>query len=99
MRSRMMRSRLDPMKSLARQPRRHWDDVLAYFGHRCANVILEGLNSIIQNVKIHARGFRNMNCFNAMICLRQIRSTNRHYLTDFTHTKQRKATGQTEPNF
>jgi len=54
----MMRSRLDPMKALARQPRRHWDDVLAYFGHRCANVILEGLNSIIQNVKNPRKGLQ-----------------------------------------
>ena len=40
------------MKEFARQIRRHWRDILAYFDHpshqRC---ILEGLNSVIQNVK------------------------------------------------
>lgn len=35
----MMRSRLEPMKALARQLRRHWDDVLAYFDHRRTNAI------------------------------------------------------------
>ena len=38
------------MKALARQLRRHWDDILAYFDHRRTNAVLEGLNSIIQNV-------------------------------------------------
>lgn len=37
------------MKALARQLRRHWDDILAYFDHRRTNAVLEGLNSIIQN--------------------------------------------------
>lgn len=65
----MMRSRLEPMKALARQLRRHWDDVLAYFDHRRTNAILEGLNSVIQNVKTRARGFRNMDYFSTMIYL------------------------------
>ena len=42
---------------------------LAYFDHRYANAILEGLNSIIQHVKTRARGFRNMDCFSTMIYL------------------------------
>lgn len=65
----MMHSRLEPMKTLARQLRRHWDDILAYFDHRRTNAILEGLNSIIQNVKTRARGFRNMDYFSTMIYL------------------------------
>ena len=66
----MMRSRLEPMKTLAaRQLRRHRDDVLTYFSHRCTNAVLEGLNSVIQNVKIRARGFRNMDYFSTMIYL------------------------------
>ena len=35
------------MKALARQLRRHWDDILAYFDHRRTNAVLEGLNSIV----------------------------------------------------
>lgn len=53
------------MKALARQLRRHWDDILAYFDHRRTNAVLEGLNSIIQNVKTRARDFRNMDYFSA----------------------------------
>ena len=65
----MMRSRLEPMKALARQFRRHWNDILAYFDNRYTNAILEGLNSIIQHVKTRARGFRNMDYFSTMIYL------------------------------
>lgn len=45
------------------------DGILAYFDRRYANVILEGLNSIIQHVKTRARGFRNMDYFSTMIYL------------------------------
>ena len=65
----MMHSRLEPMKAFARLVRRHFDDILAYFEHPCTNAILEGLNSIIQNIKTHARGFRNMEYFSTMIYL------------------------------
>lgn len=65
----MMRSSLEPMNALARQLRRHWGDILAYFDHRYTNAILEGLNSIIQHVKTRARGFRNMDYFSTMIYL------------------------------
>jgi transposase len=57
------------MKDLARMIRRHFDDILAYFDHPCTNALLEGLNSIIQNVKRRARGFRNMNYFATVIYL------------------------------
>ena len=40
-----------------------------YFDHRRTNAVLEGLNSIIQNVKTRARGFRNMDYFSTMIYL------------------------------
>ncbi|MFR3196359.1 MAG: ISL3 family transposase [Bifidobacterium longum] len=65
----MTRSRLEPMKEFARQIRRHWRDILAYFDHPYTNAILEGLNSVIQNVKRRARGFRNMDYFATMIYL------------------------------
>lgn len=58
----MMYSRLESMKALARQLRRHWG-ILAYFDHRRTNAIPEGLNSVIQNVKTRARSFRNMDYF------------------------------------
>ena len=65
----MMHSRPEPMKTLARRIRRHWQDILTYFDHRCTNAILEGLNSIIQHIKTRARGLRNMDYFSTMIYL------------------------------
>lgn len=65
----MMHSRLKPMKALAGQFRRHWQDILAYFDHRCANAIFEGLNGIIQHVETRSRGFGNMDCSSTMIYL------------------------------
>lgn len=69
LRSWMMRSRPEPMRALAGQFRRHWQDVLAYFGHRRANAILGGLNGIIQHVKTRSRGFGNMDYSGTMIYL------------------------------
>ncbi len=65
----MMHSRLEPMKTLARQFRRHWDDILVCFDHPYTNAILEGLNGVIRHVKTRARGFRNMDYFSTMIYL------------------------------
>ena len=69
LRSWMMHSWPEPMKALAGQFRRHWQDILAYFGHRCANAILEGRSGIIRHVKTRSRGFRNMDCSGTMIYL------------------------------
>lgn len=69
LRSWMMHSRLEPMKELARMIRRHFAEIVAYFGHPYANAVLEGADSVIQNVKRRARGFRNMACFATMIYL------------------------------
>lgn len=65
----MMRSRLEPMNTLASQFRRHWQDILATSTTGAPNAILEGLNSIIQHVKTRARGFRSMEYFSTMIYL------------------------------
>lgn len=47
----------------------HWDEILNYFDYRYTNAILEGMNSIIQNIKRRARGFRNDEYFKTMIYL------------------------------
>ena len=65
----MMHSRLEPMKEVARMIRGHWEDILNYFDNRYTNAILEGLNSVIQNIKNRARGFRNDKYFKTMIYL------------------------------
>ncbi|MCL1799101.1 MAG: transposase, partial [Eggerthellaceae bacterium] len=40
--------------------------ILNYFENRVTNAILEGINSVVQNVKRRARGYRNNEYFKAM---------------------------------
>lgn len=47
----MRHTRLEPMKKLCGTIRNHWDEILHYCEHPYTNAILEGLNSIIQNIK------------------------------------------------
>lgn len=54
-----IRSRLDPIKKVARLLKTHLDGLLSYFEHRVTNAITEGFNSRIQSIKSAARGFRN----------------------------------------
>ena len=65
----MMHSRLADMKKLCRLIKDHWNEILNYFDYKFTNAILEGMNSIIQNVKRRARGFRNTEYFKTMIYL------------------------------
>ena len=44
-------------------------EIVAYFEHPYTNAVLEGADSVIQNVKRRARGFRNMDYFATMIYL------------------------------
>ena len=63
------RSHLAPMKKFGELLKNHWEEILNYFDHRYTNAILEGMNSIIQNIKRRARGFRNDEYFKTMIYL------------------------------
>ena len=63
------RSRIDSMKKFGELLKNHWDEILNYFDYRYTNAILEGMNSIIQNIKRRARGFRNDEYFKTMIYL------------------------------
>lgn len=54
-----IRSRLEPVKQVARMLKRHIDGLLAYFRHWITNAATEGFNSRIQAIKAAARGFRN----------------------------------------
>lgn len=65
----IMHSRLPHMKDFAKLLRNHYTDILNYFDLKYTNAILEGMNSIIQNIKRRARGFRNVNYFTTMIYL------------------------------
>lgn len=65
----MMHSRINRMKKFCQLLRDHWDDILNYFDNRYTNAILEGTNSVIQNIKTRCRGFRNVEYFKCMIYL------------------------------
>lgn len=52
------RSRLSPIKKVARMLKNRLPRILTYFRHRITNATSEGLNSRIQSIKANARGFR-----------------------------------------
>lgn len=62
-----IRSRLEPIKKVARMLKRHLDNLLNYFEHRITNAGSEGMNSKIQTVKSNARGFRSFEGFRASV--------------------------------
>ena len=57
------------MNDFARMIRRHFAEIVAYFEHPYTNAVLKGADSVIQNVKRRARGFRNMDYFATMVYL------------------------------
>ena len=61
------RSRLEPFKKLALTFRKHWRNIRTYFKHRITNAGSETINSMIQRVKVMARGFRNPERFRMAI--------------------------------
>lgn len=62
-----IRSRLEPIKKVARMLKDHLDGLLNYFDHRISNAVAEGLNSKIQTVKSNARGYRSFEGFRTSI--------------------------------
>jgi transposase len=60
-------SRLEPVIHVAKMMKQHLDGILAYLRNRRTNAITEGLNSIIQEIKYHARGYRNRDSFRMAI--------------------------------
>jgi len=58
-----IRSRLEPIKRVARMLRRHWPNIETFFTHRITNAGAESMNSKIQKLKVLARGFRNRDRF------------------------------------
>ena len=62
-----IRSRLEPMKKVARMIASHYDNIATYFKHPITNAAAEGLNASIQRVKGMARGFRNPKRFRMAI--------------------------------
>jgi transposase len=62
-----VRSRLAPIKAIARTLKNHLEGLLNYFSYRITNAMSEGLNSAIQKIKATARGFRNFPNFRTRI--------------------------------
>lgn len=62
-----VRSRLEPMKRVARMIHRYYENIATYFEHPITNAAAEGLNATIQRVKGMARGFRNPKRFRMAI--------------------------------
>jgi transposase len=54
-----MRSKLEPVKRVARMLKNHLPQVLNYFIHRVTNAYSEGINSIIQALIKRANGYRS----------------------------------------
>jgi transposase len=58
-----IRSRLEPIRRVARMIRNHWENIKTYFEHRITNAGSKSINSKIQKVKYMSRGFRNRERF------------------------------------
>lgn len=65
-----IRSRLAPVKKVARTLKDHLAGLLRWFDSRVTNGLLEGLSSLVQASKAAARGYRNPNYMATMIYLR-----------------------------
>jgi len=61
--SQAIRSRLDPVKKVARTCKGHLDHILTFFVHRLTNGPIEGLNNAIQGLIKKAYGYRNKERF------------------------------------
>jgi transposase len=64
---RAMRSRIEPIKGVAKMLRRHRAGLINYAKHRITNAAAEGFNSIIQTIKANARGFSSFENFRTRI--------------------------------
>jgi transposase len=58
-----IRSRLEPMKKVARMLKKHLGRIVTYFKYGVTNAIAEGINNKIQTIKKKAYGFRNVERF------------------------------------
>ena len=54
-----IRSRLEPIKKVARTFQRHRDGILRWFDSKIANGLIEGINSLVQAAKAKTRGYRS----------------------------------------
>jgi transposase len=64
-----MRSRIEPIKMIAKTMQCHRHGILAWFDSRIANGLIEGINSLVQAAKAKARGYRNRETLKAITYL------------------------------
>lgn len=67
--SNVLRSKVEPMKEVARMIRRHFDGVIAWARTRQTNGFLEALNGLFQAAKRRARGYRTFETMRTVIFL------------------------------
>ena len=63
------RSRLQPMRDVARTMEKHREGILAWFDSRISNGLIEGINSVVQAAKTKAHGYRNSETLKAVTYL------------------------------
>lgn len=61
------RSRLEPIKSIAKTLKDHWEGLINYIYHPITNSKAEGFNSKVQVIKSSARGYRNFKNYRTAI--------------------------------
>jgi len=64
-----LKSRLEPIRKIAKTIRKHKDRIITFIETRLTNAVSEGLNRIIKIVKNRASGFRTLQAFEDMIFL------------------------------
>lgn len=62
-----IRSRLTPIKKVAKMLKKHIGNLLNWCDHHITNAVSEGLNSRIQSIKSAARGFHSFESYRARI--------------------------------
>lgn len=61
------RSKLEPIKRVAKMINDHFESIITYLKHRISNAATEGFNGVIQSIKANARGFRNFENYRVAI--------------------------------
>jgi transposase len=61
------RSKLEPVKRVAKMIDEHFENIMTYLKHRISNAATEGFNGVIQSIKANARGFRSFENYRVAI--------------------------------
>lgn len=67
--SNVMRSKVDPMKTVAAMVRRHIDGIIAWTRSRQTNGYIEAVNGLFQSAKRKARGYSNFSTIRTVVFL------------------------------